>query len=147
MILGDRETAEEVVMEAMLRTFSGWGRIRDRDRADVYVTRAVVNLCRSKIRRRAVEQRAMAIVGLRREPPPDWDPEQHETARTVWAAVKDLPVRQRACVVLRYLHDLPENTIAEILDCSAGTVRSQLTRARRKLADTLGPQLERRPRG
>jgi RNA polymerase sigma factor (sigma-70 family) len=64
----------------------------------------------------------------------------------VWAAVKDLPVRQRACVILRYLHDLPEGAIAEIMDCSTGTVRSQLTRARRKLKDTLGPALDLRDR-
>lgn len=138
MILGDRSLAEEIVMEAFLKTFTGWGRIRDIERADAYLRRAVVNLCRSKIRRKTVEARSNAITYRREERrAPDWDPEIHEESRELWRAVRDLPARQRACIVLRYAEDLPEQEIADILDCSVGTVRSQLSRARRKLETAL----------
>lgn len=138
VILGDRNLAEEIVMEAFLKTFTGWGRIRDLDRADAYLRRAVVNLCRSKIRRKVVEARSNAITYRRDERrAPDWDPEIHEESRELWTAVRDLPPRQRACIVLRYVEDLPEGDIAEIMDCSVGTVRSQLSRARRKLETSL----------
>src|SRR4051794_28053674 len=141
VILGDRYLAEEIVMEALVKTFTGWGRIRDVDRADVYLRRAVINLCRSKIRRKGIEGRVNSIAHRREErKAPDWDPEIHETARGVWEAVKDLPVRQRACIVLFYMEDLPEGQIGEILDCSVGTVRSQLSRARDKLRKSLGAE-------
>jgi RNA polymerase sigma-70 factor (sigma-E family) len=134
LIMGDRHLAEEIVMESLLKTFAGWGRIRDRARADAYVRRAVVNLCRSKIRRKAIEYRANAVARAREERRvPDWEPNAHEDARLLWAAVKELPVRMRACIVLRYMEDLPEGDIAEIMQCSVGTVRSQLSRARKKL--------------
>jgi RNA polymerase sigma-70 factor (sigma-E family) len=135
VILGDSAAAEEIVMEALLKTFSGWSRIRNPERADAYLRRAVVNLCRSRIRRKAIEAR-MGLAG----PPavPDWDPDVRERARVVWQAVRSLPARQRACVVLRYYEDLPESRIAEILDCSRGTVKSQLFKARLKLERMLG---------
>ena len=142
VILGDAGLAEEVVMEALLKTFSGWRRIRDMDRVDAYLRRSVVNLCRSKIRRKGIEGRVNATVHHRDERrAPDWDPERHETAREVWRAVRALPPRQRACVVLRYFEDLPEAQIADSLDCSIGTVKSQLSKARAKLEATLGASL------
>lgn len=139
VILGDAALAEEIVMEALIKTFSGWGRIRDVARADAYLRRAVVNLCRSKIRRKTIEARVNAVSYRRAErQAPDWDPERHETTRLVWGAVRELPERQRACVVLRYYDDLPEAQIADILGCSVGTVKSQLSKARSKLERALG---------
>jgi RNA polymerase sigma-70 factor (sigma-E family) len=143
VILGDSQMAEEMVMEALLKTFTGFRRIRDLDRADVYLRRAVVNLCRSKIRRKSIEMRVNATVHHRDEQrPPQWDPEHHEISRVVLEAVRKLPERQRACVVMFYFEDLPEAQIAEVLDCSVGTVKSQLSKSRAKLQKWLGTQLE-----
>ena len=142
VILGDAALAEEIVMEALIKTFAGWRRIRDKDRVDAYLRRAVVNLCRSKIRRKAIEARVNAEHYRRDElRPPDWDPERHETSRLVWEAVRTLPDRQRACVVLRYFEDLSEAQIADALECSVGTVKSQLSKARAKLEVALGTSL------
>jgi RNA polymerase sigma-70 factor (sigma-E family) len=142
VILADAALAEEIVMEALLKTFSGWRRIRDLDRIDAYLRRSVVNLCRSKIRRKAIESRVNATSYRRDErKAPEWDPERHETSRIVWRAVNELPERQRACVVLRYYEDMPEAEIADVLDCSVGTVKSQLSKARVKLEKILGASL------
>jgi RNA polymerase sigma-70 factor (sigma-E family) len=131
VILGDHALAEEIVMEALLRTFSGWGRLRDPGRADVYLRRAVINLSRTRIRRKILERRVSASLEKRRVDTPH--PDLRENAAVVWAAVRGLPERQRACVVLFYYEDLPESQIAEILDCAVGTVKSQLSKARAKL--------------
>jgi RNA polymerase sigma-70 factor (sigma-E family) len=142
VILGDAAVAEEVVMDALIKTFSGWGRIRDVARADAYLRRAVINLCRSKIRRKTIEARVNAVSYRRGERmAPSWDPERHETTRIVWQAVRELPERQRACVVLRYYDDMPEAQIADVLGCSVGTVKSQLSKARTKLERSLGATL------
>jgi RNA polymerase sigma-70 factor (sigma-E family) len=137
VILGDGAVAEEVVMEALLKTFSGWGRIRDPERGEAYLRRAVVNLCRSRIRRKALEARAAPAS----EPRSVWDDDARETNRLVWDAVRSLPERQRACVVLRYFEDLTEIQIADALQCSTGTVKSQLAKARAKLERALGPEI------
>jgi RNA polymerase sigma-70 factor (sigma-E family) len=142
VILGDASLAEEVVMEAMLKTFSGWKRIRDVDHSDAYLKRTVVNLCRSRIRRKVVERKASVVLESRaRLQPPQWDPERHESRRLVWEAIRALPERQRACTVLRYLEDMSEAQIADVLECSIGTVKSQLSKARSKLAGTLGASM------
>lgn len=143
VILGDAQLAEEIVMDSLVKMFTGWGRIRDLDNVEAYLRRAVVNMCRSKIRRKVIEARVNATVHHRDERRvPDWDPERHETNRLVWQAVRSLPERQRACVVLRYFEDLPEAEIAEALDCSTGTVKSQLFKARAKLERSLGLSLQ-----
>lgn len=142
VILGDAALAEEMVMEALLKTFSGWRRIRNIDHMDAYLRRAVINMCRSRIRRKTIEARVNSTIhhrDVRKEP--DWTPERHETARLVWDAVKLLPERQRACVVLKYFEDLSEAQIAEALDCSNGTVKSQLSKARATLEKRLGTSL------
>ena len=53
------------------------------------------------------------------------------------AAIRKLPTRQQAAVVLFYLDDLPVVEIGHILGCPAVTVRSMLHRARVRLAEVL----------
>lgn len=49
--------------------------------------------------------------------------------RDLVAALRRLPKRQRAIVVLRYFEDRPDAEIADLLGISAGTVRSQTHKA------------------
>jgi RNA polymerase sigma factor (sigma-70 family) len=51
----------------------------------------------------------------------------------LWQAIRSLPPRQRACIVLRYYEDLDDGEIAQLLGCRQGTVRSQIARAITKL--------------
>src|SRR5687767_15534694 len=70
IVVGDAHTAEEIVMEAFLRTLTSWRRLRDPERAPAYLQRAVVNLARSAARRRVTERLALARVGGRRHAAP-----------------------------------------------------------------------------
>lgn len=165
LILGDRDQAEEVVQEAFLRTFTRWRSLRQPDRAPWYLRAAVVNLSRSRLRRRSTEARgnqAVAVLHAER-----WlddlgigpavggarpgtagratrpgtaaaDGDRAAEHLAVVEAVRALPPRQRAAVVLRYYEDLPEAEIAALLGCSTGTVKSQLAKARASLARRLG---------
>jgi RNA polymerase sigma-70 factor (ECF subfamily) len=55
----------------------------------------------------------------------------------LWAAVRALPERQRAAVVLRYVADLPEKDIGLVLGVARGTVAASLAHARKNLAGAL----------
>jgi DNA-directed RNA polymerase specialized sigma24 family protein len=100
--------------------------------------RSVINLCRSGLRRRPVETRGNRLVHHGEEGRSTlWD-EGAAVALTVLEAVRGLPPRQRATVVLRYYLDLPEAEIADILGTTTGTVKSQLSKARAHLAAAIG---------
>jgi RNA polymerase sigma-70 factor (sigma-E family) len=136
VLLADPARAEDVVQEAFLRTFSGWGRLRDPSKADAYLRRAVVNLSRSGLRRRRRELRGNEATWWRddRRDSAGLSGGIDDSVRAVLDAVRGLPPRQREAVVLHYLADLTEADVAAAMGCSVGTVKSQLSKARTTLA-------------
>ncbi|MDQ3618757.1 MAG: SigE family RNA polymerase sigma factor [Actinomycetota bacterium] len=141
LLLRDTGLAEEVVMDSFVKTYTGWGRLRDTERAPVYLRRTVINAARSKIRRQIIERRATDRF-KQMNAPPVAEPQLGIEQSRIWELVRALPVRQRACVVLRYFEDLSEAQIAEILECSVGTVKSQLSRARGRLQKAFDASVE-----
>ena len=137
LLLGDASDAEEAVQEAYFRVQRAVQRAGTVDAALPYVRAAVLNVCRSGLRRR--------VVALRRRP--DSAPDamsaeahaiQHEDHAEIADALRRLPARQRECLVLRYYLDLSEAEIAATLDISPGSVK---THVHRGLA-SLGHRLE-----
>lgn len=139
VIVGDRDRAEEIVMEAFLRTLVSWRRLRDPECAPAYLQRAVVNLARTSARRRLTER--VATIRLHARPVVEVAAaDRRVDADPVLAAVRALPAGQRAVVALRYYADLPEAEIAAVLGCSVGTVKSQLAKAKATLARRLATE-------
>lgn len=64
-------------------------------------------------------------------------------AGEIWDVVGTLPIRQRAAIVLRYVVDLSEAEVAEVMGVSRGTVASTLSDARRRLGAILSDDMER----
>ena len=142
VMLRDSAAAEEIVMEAFAKALSRWRLFSKAEHPSAYLRQIVVNLCRSKMRRKAIEYRVNALTGGNpAERKSDWDDDAHSVSMDVWEAVTKLPDRQRVCVVLRYLEDMTEPEIAEVLQIPVGTVKSQLSRGRAKLATWLGADL------
>lgn len=140
LVVGDPLLAEEMVMEAFARTLPRWAAVQRADQPVAYLRRAVVNLCISRLRRLGVERRTRDREA--HGEPVRWDADLADEARVVLDAVGHLPARQRACVALRYFDDLPEQEIAAALGCSTGTVKSQLSKARSRLAQLLDPRTQ-----
>ena len=136
LLVGERGLAEDLLQEALTKTYVAWRRLRDPANADAYVrtvlTRTAIGWWNRK--------------GWHAERPRDDLPEQLSgghaedvTARQwVWQEVQRLPPRQRAAVVLRYYEDLTIEQTAEVLGCSAGTVKSQVSVALKRLRERLG---------
>jgi RNA polymerase sigma-70 factor (sigma-E family) len=132
-LVGEAAIAEEIAQEAFVRLYASWRRLDRLEHAPSFLRRIVVNLCRSRGRRIAVGQRLDPLV----RGPSSVEPPDVALRLDIWTALGSLPHGQRTCMVLRYLEDLPEAEIAELLGCSIGTVKSQLYRARQKLGPLL----------
>ncbi|QXC60038.1 sigma-70 family RNA polymerase sigma factor [Aquihabitans sp. G128] len=132
VVTRDREVAADVCAEAVSRLWERWegGTVQD---PAAWTYRVAVNLAKRRGQRAALEARL-----LRRHRIED-AVDGPEATGPAWAAVAQLPDRQRTVVALRYLADLTQPQIAEALGISTGTVASTLHDARRSLAATLGP--------
>jgi RNA polymerase sigma-70 factor (sigma-E family) len=137
VVIGDRESAEDVVQEAFLGLHRRFGGLRDPDKALVYLRSSVLNNSRSVLRRRRLPSWFAGTYE-----PPVWSAEAAAMVgaerQEVMEALHRLPRRQREALVLRYYADLSEEETAEIMGVSRGTVKSTTHRALNALGRLLG---------
>ena len=126
LLTGNRHAAEELLQDTLTLLYPRWDRVAAADEPLAYVRRSLTN--RFISRRRAPSARDVAMWEL----PDGWDgtdlSETVATRRTVWQLLGTLPERQRAAIVLRHFHDLPEAEIATVLGCRPASVRSLISR-------------------
>jgi RNA polymerase sigma-70 factor (sigma-E family) len=139
LVLGDVGLGEQVVQDAFVKLQLRWGGLRRLDRAPAYLRSAVLNGARSQLRHHKVRDRHLAH---RTAAPAAGTPESalldRDTHDRVVAALRQLPVRQREALVLRYYLDLSEADIAAAMGVSAGSVKAHLHRGVAALGRTLG---------
>jgi RNA polymerase sigma-70 factor (sigma-E family) len=134
-LTGNQHAAEDLLQGALAKTYVKWSRISTD--AEGYVKRILYRDWISLWRRRV--RRPETMTATPPEQIGDDGSEQTVLRLVLRQALLELPPRQRAVVVLRYLDDLGEREVAEILGCSPGTVASQASRALAKLRRTVGP--------
>jgi RNA polymerase sigma-70 factor (sigma-E family) len=140
LLTGDRHAAEDAVQTALVRTYAAWHRVR-RDDAFAYARRVLVNHVTDRWRRRI---REYATGDLPEQPARTDVADEVALRRWLIGALATLTLRERAVVVMRYLFDLPEATVARDLGITVGTVKSTSSRALAKLrvsAETPEPAL------
>lgn len=143
LLTGDWHAAQDLVQVSLVKLYRAWPRLDTATTPDAYLHRIMVNTQRSWWRARWRRERPLA------ELPEDADnddlAERQALAQTIRAALRGLPPRQRAVVVLRYYADLPEAEVAAILGCSAGTVKTHAHRGLRALRESLAGERPRHP--
>jgi len=132
-IAGDRQRTEDALQTAFAQAWASWPKVAAADDRIAYVRRMATNAALSRHRRSSSRrERVVAVL-----------PENAQSSREAqsspedaflsndetWQAVRALPPRQRAVVVLRYYEDLTEREIADVLGCRPGTVKSQASAA------------------
>ena len=138
VLTGDAEDAQDCVQSVLLRLLKR-GVAEPKIDLPRYARKAVVNefidrnRARVRLRRALVLMRATPLGHLEDQP----DTQLAERDRIV-RALRSLPTRARAMLVLRYYGGLHDAEIAEVLECAPGTVRSQISRAMPKLRAQLG---------
>jgi RNA polymerase sigma-70 factor, ECF subfamily len=143
LLAGDWSTAEDLLQTALTKTYLAWKRLGQIEAVEPYARRVLVNTATSWWRRRWHGERPTEF--LPETAAPDRLDEQLDRD-VLWKHVKALPARQRAVLVLRFYEDMSEAQTAAMLDISAGTVKSQTSRAlgtlrRRLAAEGLAPPL------
>ena len=137
LLCGDVHDAEDLVQDALVKTFARRRAGLALDSAEAYVRRAVLTLYLDGWRKRkrwSVRLPAAAELAERAG---------HADAVgdrvDVVAALATLPRQQRACVVLRFYEDRTVAEIADALGVGDGTVKRYLSLAMRRLEGLLGP--------
>lgn len=136
-ILGNREDAEEAVQDAFVRAYRALGRYEDREQFSAWLTRILVNQCRTTLyrtRRRDALFADADVAHLNQRFVPSADdiawPELDD-------ALQQLPIAQREAVVLRYADDLTYDEMARITGIGTSALKMRVQRAFTRLRSIL----------
>jgi RNA polymerase sigma-70 factor, ECF subfamily len=133
--LSDREEAADALQEALISAYRSAHRFRGDSAVTTWLHRIVVNACLDRVRRRSARPTVPLLPEI--EPVPV-APVDSDTAMDVRAALAQLPVEQRAALVLVEVHGYAVSEAATILGVAEGTVKSRCARGRARLAALLG---------
>jgi len=140
LLTGDADAADDLAADALLALWHRWDRVRTADHPVAYARGVVANLARTRIRGAVRERRRISLF---------WSQGEERTENPDVAGVVDvqealrrLPFRKRACVVLRHAFDLSEKDTALALGVSVGTVKSQTSKGMAELQRMLGAEDE-----
>jgi RNA polymerase sigma-70 factor (ECF subfamily) len=155
LLVRDADTADTLTQECFLRAYLKRASFRGECRIETWILRIAVNLVRDhgKNRRASFWKR---LVGLHDAASVDEEPRQftapepsaertllaREELNAVWKALSSLSPQQRAMFFLRHVEEMPLTQIAETLEVSVGSVKTQLSRATRKLREMKERQWE-----
>jgi len=162
MMCGQREDAEEVAQDTLLKVFESFDQLREPEHVKAWVFRIARNYCLMK-RRRSVfaPERELSLDELMPGLTPDNDsrgsaasarvpdrrelPEQgllrRELNRELEIAMQELPANYRSVVLLRDVEGLSTAEVAEVLELSADVVKQRLHRGRLALRKRLSGYL------
>lgn len=139
VLTGDRNESEDLFQEALVRAFRSGRQVQNIDSAHAYVKRAISTsfidqhrraVARPERHRADTGDYALARASARPDPAGDL-----ATTLDLHAAILTLPARERACVVLHYLDDLPVAGVASELGLAVGTVKRYLSDAVARLRE------------
>ena len=137
LLCGDVHDAEDLVQDALVKTFARRRAGLALESAEAYVRRAILTLYLDGWRKR---RRWAGRLPVAADPASREGPEGAVGDRVdVVAALGTLPRQQRACVVLRFYGDLTVAEIADTLGVADGTVKRYLSVATHRLEALLGP--------
>jgi RNA polymerase sigma-70 factor (ECF subfamily) len=142
-MVGNRDTAEDLTQETLLRAFRARGAYRPEGKFQAWIFRIATNAARDWLRRRPHEPAlgletdtsGAAHVSARRDAAPETGLVAGERASRVEAALARLPAADREVLLLRYYGDFAFNEIAKVTGEPLGTVLARAHRALKKLAE------------
>jgi RNA polymerase sigma factor (sigma-70 family) len=123
MLTGDRELARDLVQDVMLKAHRHWDKVWAADHPSLYVKTMITRTRLSWLRRWSVRNVMVGYDGVVSGADAPDHADVVVDRHALWARMAELPHQQRAVLVLRYYEHLTDAEIADVLNCTAGTVR------------------------
>jgi RNA polymerase sigma-70 factor (sigma-E family) len=139
LMVGEHALAQDLLQEALTKTYVAWPRLREVSNAEAYTRRAITNTAISWSRKRSWHERPTESLPDRVEAAAGTD--DLGTRDWLWRELQQLPPRQRAALVLRFYEDLSEAQTAAAMGCAVGTVKSQVSQGLKRLRGQVGVDL------
>ena len=129
VMLGSREAAEDAVQDSFVALHRNWRSLRDPAAAEAYLRSAVLNRCRSWVRRQATQRapRPLMLVREQQESPEDATVGRDQVG-TLVAVMRTLARRQREVLACRYVLEMSIAETAQLLEISEGSVKAHAHR-------------------
>jgi len=140
---GDRSLAEDITQQVFLKLFTAIRQFRGDSEFTTWLYRLVVNACLDERRRRrrwlswGETETTVAMNKLSDKKPQERQYARLEVAEAVRVAIEELKPKFRLPILLKYIEGLSYEEIAEVMECSKGTVASRLNRGHSQLAKRL----------
>lgn len=131
VLTGNPAAAEDLVQTALARSWRAW-RLRSIEDPQAFVRKVMINSYASWYRQLATREAVAASV-VQNTVMAD-EAARVDDRDAVWRALLTLPPKQRTVIVLRYYEEFSESEIAAVMGTTTGTVKSQASRALRRLA-------------
>ena len=146
-MLGERAAAEDCTHDAFERAYRRWASWRKDAPAEAWVHRIAINTAISYQRYSRMREVSQVIKRLGR-PAPSADPGSVAERSDLFNALRKLPPKQAAAIVLRHHHGYTNREIAAALEIPERTVASRLIAAKARLKRILdseprkGPEID-----
>jgi len=134
LLTGDWQVGEDLVQEALTRTYLRRRRLRSAAALEPYARKVLVSLFLSSRRRHWHRELPFADVP---DQAANGQLDAVDDRSGLWPALLALSAQQRAVLVLRYFEDLTEADIAAVLDCSPGAVKTHAARGLGRLRKSM----------
>ena len=142
----NEEDALDALQESFIKIYRHLPKFNEQSRFDTWVYRIVVNSCNDMLRKnskisysdniyRSDDENDVEIEIADNAPGPEKTLERKEDSKYIIECLNKLNDEHREIVVLRDINGFSYEEIAEILDCSIGTVKSKISRARQKFKE------------
>ena len=145
-MVNETSAAEDITHDVFLRIFKGLSRFKGEAKLSTWIYRITHNVCYDYLKRKKKwKHEDLEILDGKKadffNPDPQDSYFKEWTQKTVRSAVQELPESQRMAITLHYFHSLRYEDIANIMNVSIGTVKSNIHRGKQHLKQTLNPIL------
>jgi RNA polymerase sigma-70 factor, ECF subfamily len=129
--VGSHEDAADLAQDTFIRAFKGLRGFKGQSSLSTWLYRIAVNVCLNRVSLKTPRPEALGQLDREdaRAERPDIILLREERAAEVRAAIRNLPPKQRATLILRVYHELPHEQIAGILGSSVGAAKANFFHA------------------